>query len=203
MTACMRCRELKKKCDNGTPSCSRCLDFGAKCLYLTYEQYQRGLADSVTALGDELQEFEATIQRLFIGSTGSATATDENAATDDNISSESCSSSVSDTASEESLSLRDELENEVDQEDIELSPNTRKFYNYLIVNRVSQNSARSPSLPREDSEEPQDPSLLLASSKSALPWQMSVYHTGVSIQTNIRTFKDLHELFQTHHAQLS
>ncbi|CAM0141097.1 unnamed protein product [Umbelopsis sp. WA50703] len=198
----MRCRELKKKCDNGTPSCSRCLDFGAKCLYLTYEQYQRGLAESVTALGDELQEFESTIRRLFIGSLPPATASDENAATDDNVSSVSGSSSVSDTASEESVSLMDELENEVDQEDFELSPNTRKFYSYLIVNRVTQ-SARSPSLPREESQEPQDPSLLLASSKSALPWQMSVYHTGVSIQTNIRTFKDLHEFFQTHHAQLS
>jgi hypothetical protein len=182
----MRCRELKKKCDNGTPSCARCLDFGAKCLYLTYEQYQRGLAESVTALGDELEEFESTIQRL------SQRLLEE---------SSSDSGSSSDSASDTSVSLMDELETELDyQEDVELSPNTRKFYEYLIINRVSHLPNASPTTTATTTAATEDQVFVPA--KSALPWQMRVYHTGVSIQTNIQTFKDLHDLFKSHHPHL-
>ncbi|GAB5593191.1 hypothetical protein Unana1_08091 [Umbelopsis nana] len=183
----MRCRELKKKCDNGTPSCARCLDFGAKCLYLTYEQYQRGLAESVNALGDELQEFESTIQRIL---SQSVSAQDDS----------SSSSSSDDSASDMSVSLMDELETELDhQEDVELSPNTRKFYQYLIINRVSNLATTSPASPDTTTASPTDPDRPKYRTKSALPWQMRVYHTGVSIQTNIQTFKDLHDLFKSHH----
>ncbi|KAH8547756.1 hypothetical protein BGW37DRAFT_509335 [Umbelopsis sp. PMI_123] len=192
LTACMRCRELKKKCDNGTPSCSRCLDFGANCLYLTYEQYQRGLADSINALGNELEEFEYTIQDLFVKS-------------QDDTASMGSSTSSNDT----NLSLKDELETElVDQEDMDLSPNTRKFYQYLIINRVNRlspashspsPSPRPPTSPSLSSPASQEQSRIFVSAKSASPWQMRVYHTGLSIQTNIQTFKDLHDLFKSHH----
>ncbi|KAI9282921.1 hypothetical protein BC943DRAFT_328589 [Umbelopsis sp. AD052] len=195
LTACMRCRELKKKCDNGAPSCARCLDFGAKCLYLTYEQYQRGLADSINALGNELEQFECTIQDLFGQSQ------------DD-------SASMASSTSSSETSLMDELETElVDQEDVELSPNTRKFYQYLIINRVNRSKPTSqpssPTSPRPDaspsspsSPSPSERSRLFVSAKSASPWQMRVYHTGLSIQTNINTFKDLHDLFKSHHPHL-
>ncbi|KAF7730077.1 hypothetical protein EC973_003023 [Apophysomyces ossiformis] len=68
-TACMRCRELKKKCDNAFPSCSRCLDFGANCLYLTYEEYQQSLADKVVELRQELDKMQQHIDDYFNATT--------------------------------------------------------------------------------------------------------------------------------------
>ncbi|KAI9006679.1 hypothetical protein CLU79DRAFT_564687 [Phycomyces nitens] len=63
-TACMRCRELKKKCDNKLPSCTRCIEFGANCLYLTYEEYQQTLAEAVVELSQELDEIQADVRNL-------------------------------------------------------------------------------------------------------------------------------------------
>ncbi|OAD72626.1 Zn(2)-C6 fungal-specific transcription factor [Phycomyces blakesleeanus NRRL 1555(-)] len=63
-TACMRCRELKKKCDNNLPSCTRCIEFGANCLYLTYEEYQQTLAEAVIELSQELDIIQADVRNL-------------------------------------------------------------------------------------------------------------------------------------------
>ncbi|KAG0178623.1 hypothetical protein DFQ28_004128 [Apophysomyces sp. BC1034] len=65
----MRCRELKKKCDNALPSCTRCVDFGANCLYLTYEEYQQSLAETVMQLGHELDEMQEHIDDFINEST--------------------------------------------------------------------------------------------------------------------------------------
>ncbi|KAG0175828.1 hypothetical protein DFQ28_008170 [Apophysomyces sp. BC1034] len=60
----MRCRELKKKCDNALPSCTRCSEFGAKCLYLTYEEYQQSLGETVVRLGRQLDEMQSYLDEM-------------------------------------------------------------------------------------------------------------------------------------------
>ncbi|RUP48733.1 hypothetical protein BC936DRAFT_144087 [Jimgerdemannia flammicorona] len=210
-TACVRCRELKQRCDSSVPTCTRCASAGAKCLRMSHEGYYDYMRNTILHLEGQIKDIDSEMST--IRNNGNSNQRERKRARSDitpprKAPSRENTEELDTTVTPLKLDIEDSclMSGRFPGPDIwqlddgeTLSPETMKLHERLFECR--QSALRENNHNRD--HEPNSASPASEARREPYQWELEITPTGIRIQTDIHGIGDLYEFLTTSASRLS